>query len=88
MLPPLTPLSLTSLSYFLWLQLCAEMVQCEWCSVRKAVLRRPKTGSSICKECFFEQFEDEIHQTIVSNQLFKKGMKVAIGASGGKGSEV
>lgn len=39
----------------------------------------------ICRECFYEVFEEEIHQVIVENQLFKPGERVAIGASGGKG---
>lgn len=39
----------------------------------------------ICKECFYEVFEEEIHQVIVDNQLFKPGERIAIGASGGKG---
>lgn len=38
--------------------------------------------------CFYEVFEEEIHQVIVENQLFKPGERVAIGASGGKGSLV
>jgi hypothetical protein len=42
-------------------------------------------GASICKSCFFEQLEEEVHQTIINNKLFTKGQKVAIGASGGKG---
>ena len=49
------------------------------------VLKRPKTGDMICKECFYQVFEDEIHETIVSNKLFKRGERVAIAASGGKG---
>ena len=36
----------------------------------------------LCKACFYEVFEDEVHQTIVTNKLFKSGEKVAIGASG------
>lgn len=36
----------------------------------------------LCQECFYEVFEEEVHQTIVSNKLFKAGEKVAIGASG------
>ena len=39
-------------------------------------------------ECFFDQFESEIHYTIVSNRLFEKNEKVAVGASGGKDSTV
>nr|WCZ58483.1 tRNA 2-thiolation protein 1 [Andalucia godoyi] len=61
---------------------------CERCSKEKAVLKRPKTGSVICKQCFFDLFEAEVHQTITSNQLFRKGERVAIGASGGKDSTV
>lgn len=63
-----------------------RMGLCGWCHERRAILKRPKTGASICKECFFFQFEDEIHQTIVGNQLFRRGEKVAIAASGGKGT--
>ena len=36
----------------------------------------------LCRACFFEVFEDEVHQTIIANRLFKAGEKVAIGASG------
>ena len=36
----------------------------------------------LCRECFYEVFEEEVHQTIASNKLFKAGEKVAIGASG------
>lgn len=51
-------------------------------------MRRPKNGQSLCKECFFNVFEQEIHETIVSCQLFQPGDHVAIGASGGKDSTV
>lgn len=40
----------------------------------------------ICRECFYEVFEEEIHEVIVENQLFKPGERIAIGASGGKGT--
>lgn len=59
---------------------------CTWCHVNKASIKRPKTGALICKECFFVQFEEEIHQTIVETNLFRPGQKVAIAASGGKGT--
>lgn len=62
---------------------------CSWCGgARKAVLRRPKTGALICRECFFEQFEGEIHETITRHRLFREGERVAIAASGGKDSTV
>ncbi len=57
---------------------------CGLCSER-AILKRPKTGDMLCKKCFFEVFEREVHETIVNNKLFKKGDRVAIAASGGKG---
>lgn len=42
----------------------------------------------MCKECFFIAFENEIHNTITSCNLFKRGNKVAVAASGGKDSTV
>ncbi|CAM0943965.1 unnamed protein product [Alopecurus aequalis] len=61
---------------------------CVRCGERKAALKRPKTLEQICRECFYIVFEDEIHRTIVDNNLFKAGERVAIGASGGKDSTV
>ena len=64
------------------------MVLCNYCNERNAVLKRPKTSEKICKECFFHQFELEVHETIVGNELFRRGERVAIAASGGKDSTV
>ncbi|EPZ35714.1 hypothetical protein ROZALSC1DRAFT_27134 [Rozella allomycis CSF55] len=61
---------------------------CELCGEHRAIIKRPKTAQAICKECFFFVFETEIHQTIVQTNLFKRGDKIAIGASGGKDSTV
>ena len=58
---------------------------CALCSKATAILKRPKTGQQICKECFFIVFETEVHNTITDAKLFKRGDRVAIGASGGKG---
>uniref|UniRef100_A0A1B6IR92 Uncharacterized protein n=1 Tax=Homalodisca liturata TaxID=320908 RepID=A0A1B6IR92_9HEMI len=55
---------------------------------KNAILKRPKTGDAMCKECFFWAFETEIHQTILEGKLFQKGQTVAIAASGGKDSTV
>ncbi|EDX06291.1 GD10105 [Drosophila simulans] len=54
----------------------------------RAALKRPKTGDALCKECFFAAFEAEIHHTISSSNLFRRGEKVAVAASGGKDSTV
>ncbi|KAI5669046.1 hypothetical protein M9H77_18899 [Catharanthus roseus] len=61
---------------------------CSICNQNRAALKRPKTLEQICKDCFYEVFEEEIHRVIVDNQLFKSGERIAIGASGGKDSTV
>jgi cytoplasmic tRNA 2-thiolation protein 1 len=58
---------------------------CALCNEARAIIRRPKTGQQICKECFYWVFETEVHNTIIQAELFKPGDRVAIGASGGKG---
>ncbi|XP_065174330.1 cytoplasmic tRNA 2-thiolation protein 1 [Atheta coriaria] len=55
---------------------------------RSAILKRPKTGDTLCKECFFQAFENEIHFTITRSNMFTPGSTVAIAASGGKDSTV
>jgi hypothetical protein len=60
---------------------------CVLCDKARAILKRPKTGQQICRECFFYVFETEVHNTITQSNLFKAGDRVAIGASGGKGAE-
>ena len=68
---------------------CASMpITCEICKTQRASVKRPKTGEAVCKECFFEAFEYEVHRTITKNKLFTPGELVAIGASGGKDSTV
>lgn len=42
----------------------------------------------VCTDCFYTVFEEEIHHTIVTNNIFTKGERIAIGASGGKDSTV
>ncbi|GJE84752.1 cytoplasmic tRNA 2-thiolation protein 1 [Phanerochaete sordida] len=61
---------------------------CALCDNARAILKRPKTGQQICKDCFFDVFETEVHNTIKQASLFKPGDRVAIGASGGKDSTV
>ncbi|KAF7721587.1 nucleotidyltransferase [Apophysomyces ossiformis] len=61
---------------------------CVLCSKNRAVLKRPKTSQQICQSCFYYVFETEIHNTIMEAKLFKRGDRVAIGASGGKDSTV
>lgn len=63
-------------------------VNCTICKNGRAVIKRPKTGNAVCKECFFWAFESEVHHTIVKGKLFNNGERVALGASGGKDSTV
>lgn len=59
---------------------------CSLCHSARALVKRPKTGQQVCKTCFFEIFETEVHNTIVEGKgIFKRAERVAIGASGGKG---
>ena len=79
----------------------SDMAPCTLCpsSPARAILSRPKTLQPVCKACFFEVFETEIHNTIMGfgqaegsgkgkgkgKELFRRGERVSIGASGGKG---
>lgn len=64
------------------------MAPCALCNISRAVLKRPKTGQSVCRACFFQVFETEIHNTIQGSNLFQRGERVGIAASGGKDSTV
>jgi len=61
---------------------------CARCEKERAVIVRPKNHQKLCKSCFLNVFESEIHHTITSTNLFHKGERIAIGASGGKDSTV
>ena len=62
-------------------------VKCQVCD-KNAALKRPKTGDALCRLCFYEAFEEEVHHTICEGKLFNPGDRVAVGASGGKDSTV
>ncbi|KAI1777328.1 adenine nucleotide alpha hydrolases-like protein [Hypoxylon cercidicola] len=61
---------------------------CALCKTERALIKRPKNHQKLCKSCFIQIFEDEVHHTIISSQLFFRGERVAVGASGGKDSTV
>ncbi|KAH8776372.1 hypothetical protein F5883DRAFT_544487 [Diaporthe sp. PMI_573] len=63
-------------------------VLCCVCKTERALIKRPKNHMKLCKQCFIQIFEDEVHHTITSSNLFYPGERVAIGASGGKDSTV
>lgn len=61
---------------------------CENCKVSKAMVIRSKDKMRVCKECFFELFEGEIHNLIASTEMFANCRRVGVGISGGKDSTV
>ncbi|KAL3472886.1 hypothetical protein BJX99DRAFT_234566 [Aspergillus californicus] len=61
---------------------------CVNCEKARAVIIRPKNRHKLCRECFLNVFETEVHETITANSLFYPGERIAIGASGGKDSTV
>jgi cytoplasmic tRNA 2-thiolation protein 1 len=61
---------------------------CFNCKEARAVIIRPKNRHKLCRACFLEIFETEVHETITTSNLFYPGERVAIGASGGKDSTV
>lgn len=63
-------------------------IPCAICHANRALIVRPKNHEKLCKACFINLFETEIHNTITANSLFSSGERVAIGASGGKDSTV
>ena len=63
-------------------------VLCALCQTSRALILRPKNHQKLCKLCFIQLFENEIHNTITTSNLFRRGERVAIGASGGKDSTV
>lgn len=61
---------------------------CFNCKEARAVIIRPKNRHKLCRACFLQIFETEVHETITTSNLFYPGERVAIGASGGKDSTV
>lgn len=58
---------------------------CVLCQQSSPQIRRPSTAEPYCRGCFYDAFEREIHETIITQKLFQKGDRVAIAVSGGKG---
>ena len=64
------------------------MKVCAICKTSKPALKRPKTGELSCVQCFINSFDNEVHETIIQNNIFKSGETITIGISGGKDSTV
>ncbi|KAM0674406.1 cytosolic thiouridylase subunit Ctu1 [Gurleya vavrai] len=63
-------------------------MSCNICNIKHAILIRPRDKSKLCKDCFLLSFENEVHKTIIDNNLFIKNENIAVAISGGKDSTV
>ncbi|KAF8818157.1 PP-loop family protein [Cardiosporidium cionae] len=61
---------------------------CQTCGKNRSAISRPPHRQLLCQECFLSAFERDVYEVIVSQRLFTRGEKVAIGVSGGKDSSV
>lgn len=61
---------------------------CQLCHTNRPAVLRPKNHARLCKTCFITAFETETHETMTHYNLFQRGERIAIGASGGKDSTV
>lgn len=61
---------------------------CNECKLRPAITIRPSDKSKLCKECFTQRIEEEVHSTIIKTEMFKGIDTLVIGVSGGKDSTV
>uniref|UniRef100_A0A2A6BEL7 Cytoplasmic tRNA 2-thiolation protein 1 n=1 Tax=Pristionchus pacificus TaxID=54126 RepID=A0A2A6BEL7_PRIPA len=68
---------------------CPSMpIECSGRCGQAARIKRAKDSRPVCENCFVAAFEQDVHETIMSTNLFTRGEKVALGASGGKDSTV
>ncbi|SCN58777.1 cytoplasmic tRNA 2-thiolation protein 1, putative [Plasmodium chabaudi chabaudi] len=61
---------------------------CEQCNKNNVCMLRPSNKEKLCKYCFLESFEDEVHTTILKKKMFEDNDKICIAVSGGKDSSV
>ena len=61
---------------------------CQYCHEAAAKLKRAKNGYRTCLACFYHHFEEEVHNTIVTEKLMEPGEHIVLAISGGKDSTV
>ncbi|CXH83164.1 cytoplasmic tRNA 2-thiolation protein 1, putative [Plasmodium berghei] len=61
---------------------------CEQCNKNNVCILKPSNKEKLCKYCFLESFEDEVHTTILKKKMFEDNDKICIAVSGGKDSSV
>lgn len=59
---------------------------CEYYKIEKAVISKPKNKKKVCRECFYERFENDLHNLIVESGMFERNSRVGFGINGGKDS--
>ncbi|KAL0237531.1 hypothetical protein PCE1_000927 [Barthelona sp. PCE] len=61
---------------------------CEFCGKKKPAVKRIRTPSKVCSDCFILLFEEDVFNTVAKHNVFERGDVVGIGLSGGKDSVV
>ena len=61
---------------------------CDYCKINSPKIKRAKNNYKSCLDCFYYNFEEEIHDTIMKEKLFNKNDKIILAISGGKDSTV
>ncbi|KAI5133123.1 uncharacterized protein NESG_01464 [Nematocida ausubeli] len=61
---------------------------CNECNKQPAITIRPSTKTKLCKRCFIQSIEDQVHTTIQETDMFKDVKTLVVGVSGGKDSTV
>ncbi|ANQ09269.1 Cytoplasmic tRNA 2-thiolation protein 1 [Plasmodium coatneyi] len=61
---------------------------CEQCGEKNVCMMKPSNRKKLCRDCFTEGFEEDVHATIVKKNMFHEKDKICIAVSGGKDSSV
>ncbi|SBS85466.1 cytoplasmic tRNA 2-thiolation protein 1, putative [Plasmodium ovale] len=61
---------------------------CERCNKNNVCMLKPSTRERLCRDCFIEGFEEDVHLTILKKHMFEEKDKICIAVSGGKDSSV
>ncbi|GAB67424.1 PP-loop family protein [Plasmodium cynomolgi strain B] len=61
---------------------------CEECGEKNVCMMKPSNRKKLCRDCFTEGFEEDVHETILKKNMFDEKDKICIAVSGGKDSSV
>ncbi|EUD68445.1 hypothetical protein C922_00841 [Plasmodium inui San Antonio 1] len=61
---------------------------CEECGEKNVCMMKPSNRKKLCRDCFTNGFEEDVHATILKKNMFHEKDKICIAVSGGKDSSV